>query len=341
MNMQRIGISKTLVRIAKKELIARIKNQKVPLFVQIMLTNRCNLRCKYCNVDRDNLRELSTAHILNTISQLADLGTSLISFAGGEPLLRNDIGEIVDFCKQKGIFVHISTNGIKLKEKFSQVKNTDLFTISLDGPEKAHDNYRGKGTFVKVLGAIDFVSRKKMRFSVSAVLAKHNIHSIDIFVRLAKEKNFKINFIIPEGDIRDVMVSNDEYRKAIRKILEYKRQGAPIASSYTYLKYILKWPDYQKTTSTSIYDDIKCFAAKRFFYITTDGYVYPCCLLTDIAKAKNLLEVGVKQAIDCAKVNDCKSCILACYLEKNIALSFRPLYLLETIKNIFSNFYNA
>ena len=110
-------------------------NKNIPLNITLCVTNRCNLRCIYCYeeyYDR-NHKEFTTQEILSLIDELVSMGTKYISINGGEPLLRNDIGIIVDKIKEKNILSHISTNGLLIKNNISVVRKFNSVAISIDG----------------------------------------------------------------------------------------------------------------------------------------------------------------------------------------------------------------
>ena len=78
--------------------------KRVPLIVNYQVTTLCNLRCIYCYADLHSPKEerdLSTAEIFREIDELYGLGTRWIRLMGGEPLMRDDIGAIIDYIKKK------------------------------------------------------------------------------------------------------------------------------------------------------------------------------------------------------------------------------------------------
>jgi MoaA/NifB/PqqE/SkfB family radical SAM enzyme len=71
------------------------------------------LRCHYCNSPNLNVPELETDQVLRAIDDFYALGTRYITFSGGEPLLRKDLAQIVNYAQDKGIVVFVSTNKVK------------------------------------------------------------------------------------------------------------------------------------------------------------------------------------------------------------------------------------
>ena len=89
--------------ISRKVLQAIIFKKRFPLLATWNITYRCNLQCKYCGVIRNysRIEKLNSASIFNIAEKLTDAGVKFINFTGGEPLLREDLKDIVGFCKSK------------------------------------------------------------------------------------------------------------------------------------------------------------------------------------------------------------------------------------------------
>jgi len=146
-----------------------------PDALQITLTNRCNLNCRMCTIvkhpslERD---ELATEEIFRLISEAKEMGIPQVVLTGGEPLLRKDIFEICSFCREKGLRSIVTTNGMLIDEPIAEkivLSGLSHIHFSIDGMEKAHDSFRGKGAFSRVVNAIKFVdsARKKHNSSMS------------------------------------------------------------------------------------------------------------------------------------------------------------------------------
>jgi MoaA/NifB/PqqE/SkfB family radical SAM enzyme len=86
-----------------------------PLYVKIKLTWRCNLRCQMCNYWRQERHNALSPELLRTIvDELAELGCGKIHLSGGEPLLREDLFELIEYMVAKGMRVNLTTNGTLL-----------------------------------------------------------------------------------------------------------------------------------------------------------------------------------------------------------------------------------
>ncbi|MDI6784393.1 MAG: radical SAM protein, partial [bacterium] len=149
-----------------KLISAKTFRKRIPLMVNWAITGRCNLRCTHCYgaygvMQKD---ELTKEQIFKIIDELESLGTRRITIEGGEPLVRKDIGEIINYIHQKGIEQSLCTNGVLLERKINEIKGkVDIVILSIDGAESAHDKIRGQGNFKQVLHAIEVAKQYNLR----------------------------------------------------------------------------------------------------------------------------------------------------------------------------------
>ena len=321
---------KNIYNIGKAALLANLFNKRTPINVMISVTNKCPSRCKYCNIPLRKQKEMKTEDFFSLFDQLAKLGTQRIALWGGEPLVRDDIGEIINYAKKKGFYVTLDSNGYLIPQKIDEIKNLDLLILSLDGNKETHDKNREEGSHEKVIKALE-VATKKLPIWTVTVLTKNNLKSVDYILDLAKRMKFYTTFQVLhhndkiDGDADSMLPSNEDYKGVIRKLIKAKKKGEPIVSSISYLKYLLKWQDY------SLYrrlknkkGDIPCWAGKLFCNVDTDGKVYPCVGLIENVDSLNFLDVGFKKAFDKIKNIKCSACTASCLIEFNMMFSLYP-----------------
>jgi len=314
--------------------LANITNHTCPLNVMIAVTNKCNSRCGYCKIYTRKQRELTTAEIIELFNQLKKAGTQRIALWGGEPLVRDDIGELIDYTKNKcGFFISIDTNGYLVPNKIESLKKIDVLVISVDGPEQIHDKNRELGSFQKVIKALETAAPLMNVFTIT-VLTKENIKYIDYILDLAKKIGFSTTFQLLHHS--DELASDNEdnmmpiaqqYRDAIKLLINRKREGYPIVSSVQYLEYILRWNDYKKTTLNESVG-LKCWAGKLYCNVDADGSVYPCSVMIGCVKPKNFLDVGFQEAFDNIRNIECQACAASCFTEYNFihSLNLKVIY---------------
>ncbi len=145
-----------------------------PSLITILVTQRCNFKCEGCssnspfitkNFNQNKNKELNLEEIKKIINQVAWF-KPFIYLNGGEPTLRSDLLEIIAYIKSKKLICALTTNGSFLtKSLINQLIEVklDFLSVSIDGPETAHDSYRGvKGAFAKASqGLSGLVNLKK------------------------------------------------------------------------------------------------------------------------------------------------------------------------------------
>lgn len=330
---------KNIIKMGWSAFRANAWKKKLPLNVMFSITNRCPSHCSYCNIPSRKQKELTTAEILDLINQISEIGCQRLGLWGGEPLVRDDIGQIIDYAKKKGLFVTLDSNGYFLPQKMRLLSNLDHLILALDGSEEAHDLNREPGSFQKAMAAIKAASGK-IPFWTIMVLTKNNLDSIDFILNKAREYGFLTTFqLLHHNDIlarnqEALLPSSESYKRVIKKLILEKKKSAPIASSFKYLYHILNWPDYRVTTSSHKIDNLTCWAGELYCNVDTDGSVYPCSLLVGKVNALNFLEVGFKKAFENLCLDSCKGCLASCFTEYNYLYSLDIGTIIEWLKSI-------
>lgn len=151
----------------------------------------CNLSCPFCYRTRGPV--LDTADSRRLISAVWTAGACGIVFAGGDPSLRRDLGELVDRARALNLLVEIQTNAQYVSPEFRSVLyGADLVGLSLDGATaKAHDGFRHKrGNFDAVIGLLDDLERNGVPVVLRTVVTRANQDAIvAIGERLVNCKN--------------------------------------------------------------------------------------------------------------------------------------------------------
>jgi radical SAM protein with 4Fe4S-binding SPASM domain len=149
-----------------------------PLSVVLLLTYRCNLRCRMCfyynEAEKSNTQslihrrkneELTSEQIKKMIDDISAMNVRVLTLHGGEPLVYNEVFDISKYAASKGLLVNFITNGILLNENIiDRIIDAKInsITISLDGPDYVHDEVRGmKGAFQKIMDGIAILKSKE------------------------------------------------------------------------------------------------------------------------------------------------------------------------------------
>jgi radical SAM protein with 4Fe4S-binding SPASM domain len=165
-----------------------------PFLVVWDITYACNLKCKHCyaNAGKKQQNELNTDEAKKVIDTLSKALVPIISFSGGEPLVRPDIFELTQYASEKGIYVAVATNGTLItQEKAREMKEAgiDFTQISLDGATaETHDNFRGiSGAYDKTIQGIQNAVKEGFFVNVAATANKYNYHEIPKIIDLCEQ----------------------------------------------------------------------------------------------------------------------------------------------------------
>ena len=140
-----------------------------PEMLQIMLTSKCNIRCKICGVWQQSFeRELGIKEVKNMVDEAIDMGIKTIYFTGGEALLRPDVFEIIDYASRPGIITTINTNGSLVTEDMAKkIVRSKLRNISFSidsSTSEFHDSIRGKGVFEKAMRGLAYINYYRKQY---------------------------------------------------------------------------------------------------------------------------------------------------------------------------------
>jgi MoaA/NifB/PqqE/SkfB family radical SAM enzyme len=321
-----------------------ILRQRVPIFVLYALTNRCNLRCSYCAfplLDRD---QIPKHRVLASLSEMAENGTVRVGLFGGEPLLRKDIGEIISHAKDLGLMVHLYTNGTVplIRKHLESIKKTDGVFISLDGPEKIHDEARGAGTFQEVMDAIE-ICRKFVPVYIMSVVTQESIQSMDFLNEFSAKSKLPIHFQLVKNspvttDTTSQLLDKQQTLEFCNKILSYKKYNPYIAVSKTFVRKLVKITNsavkHKKGFQLGI---VKCWNGVASAQIAASGKVHSCMALSETEKALNLQEYSFDEAFQQLGSPQCETCEETCSIEYNLWLSFCP----ESVWKVFTTLFQS
>lgn len=308
--------------IGKKIVAARFFNIRLPLFVGWAVTNKCNLNCLYCGRNKTaSDDEMSAPQGRLVIDQLNLLGTKVISFTGGEPLLREDIYELIDYATAKGIYVNMNTNGTLFIEREKELEKLNSVRFSLDGDKDVNDYIRGKGVYEKVIAAINSCRKQQIKSCIVSTISKYNISSIDFLIELAEQLHIGVIFqpvtltllksLVTNPHIPDTM----DYKGAIDKLISYKKMGKPVFNSLKGLQHLRSWPEGKR---------VFCFGRRISCRIEYNGLLYHCGRRHNYSQALNCTEKGTKLAFESLPEISCSDCWCASRIETNFLAALEP-----------------
>lgn len=206
----------------------------IPWAILFDPTSMCNMHCTGCwAAEYGHMLNLSNEDMDAIVRQGEKIGCHFYLLTGGEPLMRkNDI--IILARKHPTSEFHIFTNGSLITDEFCQaavaVGNLS-FSLSIEGFEKANDERRGKGSFRRIMKAMDILHRNRLLFGISVCYTKLNYKNVtsDEFLDMVIEKGCKYAWYfhyMPVGNeaVPDLLLSPDERTYMYHRVREIRSE---------------------------------------------------------------------------------------------------------------------
>lgn len=207
-------------------------------------TRSCNLKCVHCYSQSQNVYyegELSTEEGKRLIDAIADFGSPVILFSGGEPLMRKDLFELIRHATSRGLRAVISTNGTLITpEAASRLKefNLSYVGVSLDGTEKVNDQFRGVvGAYSRAISGIRACQNAGLKVGLRFTITRRNVGEVPAIFRIISEEGIpRVCFyhLVYSGRgsaLIDEALDHAQTRAAVDKIIDLTadlhRRGEP------------------------------------------------------------------------------------------------------------------
>jgi MoaA/NifB/PqqE/SkfB family radical SAM enzyme len=317
-----------------------------PLNGQIEVTMRCNARCVFCSIWQKDYQknldpEMTTEEIKHVIDGFSKLHVLIVTFTGGEPLLRTDLPQLLDYAKSKKIVPAIATNGYYLYDwlKAGKLNAVEWIMVSIDWPDPSHHNdYRKLEVYERALQGIRAAVLEKKQTLISMVVTKENIGQMEEMCKLA----FSLGCMIEMLPCEDIIREQEENDFAVQEINHYLPDLHQWADEIRRLVQI--YPNVITDTGTAAileaggfgYQNLlHCVASEAYINVRYNGeMVFPC-------KIHPILRVNVKErspydvyySKEAREIMDkkdsfpfCKGCRLGCAVAASIPTRLDTLY---------------
>lgn len=282
------------------------------------LTRACALKCLHCRAEAQyhrDPRELTTEEGKQLIDQIAAMGSPLLVFTGGDPLMREDIYEFMRYAIEKGLRVSMTPSATPkvTKEAMRKSKEAGLarWAFSLDGSTaEIHDHFRGTaGSFDLTMRSIQYLKELEMPIQINTTVSRYNLddlsHIADKMMDLGAEL-WSLFFLVPTGraQLKD-MISPEEHEEVFQWLYELKKQvpfDIKATAAPHYRRYELQKQAESKRSNDSseiekITDHIGRAGGindgKGFVFISHLGDVYPSGFLP--VKAGNIRQTPLAE----------------------------------------------
>ncbi len=314
----------TKIQALPKLAAARFLNRPTPLVVGWSLGTQCVFSCTYCNVWRKNQPGLPTETALRLIDDMAATGVKVIQFTGGEPLLRKDLGQLIDRCYVRGISVSLSTTGYGVADRIHELKNLGQFSISLDGPRDVHDALRGDGAYACALEGLEAAKRLDKKIRISTVLSSENLDSLSHVLEVAHRYHARVMFqpatetLLQGEQPNPVLAAPARISAALDFLIAEKRRGNPhIGNSLAGLRYLRRFPELAP---------MRCYASRIACRLTPDGIMKGCPRMPDQADGPDCTQMPFSEAFKrLERRESCPGCWVSARLELNMILAPSPV----------------
>ncbi|GKX30414.1 heme d1 biosynthesis radical SAM protein NirJ2 [Vallitalea longa] len=241
------------------------------------VTSRCNLRCEFCYEKQDNRKELSKDQIKHIIKFLKDNGCRTLMISGGEPLLRKDIYEIIEYASSNKIKTKLATNGTLLNcSVANRLKESGLDDIYISvGDMQDSDRLNN---FYQTLKSYIHLSDSDFKIGVNVITSKTFINNINQHFNKIINAGIKTIFLIPPKPGNNVnwyrkeCISSLYYIKLCKNILDWLDLiEISTDCAFWFLKKEIDIIKHDK-----LMDNYNCPAADSSFVINKEGLIYPC-----------------------------------------------------------------
>lgn len=298
--------------------------RRKPYFAHLAFTHHCNLRCRFCHIREERIQELDTAGMKRIIDRLDELGVAVISVSGGgEPLLRADFAELLNYAASKGLYTKITSNGTMPQAEYRQLLDSGVreIGISLDGVEGNDLPYSHCGP--RILEALRFLNDnlpEGKTLTINITVSASNRDKVDEIVAYCTREFPKARVWL-----NPVVVGTGKLRVQ-------KEEKVNPGYLYQIESPTLLTPAFYKKACREYYDsetyDWGCLAGEMFFDIKPNGDFWLC---QDVAPSEplNILDADFarkRRQSDFGHRRECAGCTYSCYyvVQKSLQPSFWP-----------------
>ncbi|MDD5522304.1 MAG: radical SAM protein [Kiritimatiellae bacterium] len=252
-----------------------MEHKAIPLSAYISVTSKCRYNCWHCSKTRRTGEDMSRETILSLVKDLQEMGVCIVGFTGGEPMLREDMGEIIGSLDDRSVSILFTSGDGVTKQRGRKLKEMGLFgaAVSLDHYEPAiHDERRGKkGAFETALNAIRIFRDNGMYTMIQLVATKEMAgdQAFERYLELAGKlgvHEIRLLEPMPTGNLigcAGKCMLNDSERATLRQ-LHIKTNNQ---------KDITKVCAFAHIEHKELYG---CGAGFQHLYIDAQGNVCPC-----------------------------------------------------------------
>lgn len=249
------------------------------------LTRNCNLNCLHCRARSDagpHENELTLDECKMIIDDLSAFSSPIVILTGGEPLLRPDVFEVIEYGKSRGLHMVIAINGTLLdREKAERLKDAGILRVSmsLDGKDAAaHDGFRCvDGSFDSVMKAAAILREVGLSFQINTTVTRLNLRDLDEINHLVQGIGavaWHVFLLVPVGrgeGLKGEELNAAMYEEVLEWLYSVEKEGLleiKVTCAPHYYRIVKQKGETPKSAG--------CLAGKSFLFISNEGIAQPC-----------------------------------------------------------------
>jgi SynChlorMet cassette radical SAM/SPASM protein ScmE len=281
------------------------KVMRTPRNLDIEITARCNLRCRYCyffNNPAVVYRDLPTDEWLKFFDELGSLGVMNVTLAGGEPFIRADLPELVEGIVRNRMRFSFLSNGTLIGDEIAafiaRTGRCEYVQVSVDGScAEVHDSCRGQGSFEGAIRGIRTLQRHRIGVAVRVTIHRNNVYDLENIAHFLLDElglpNFGINSAGYLGTCRlnadDVLLNTEERKQAMGTLLhltaKYNGRISAQAGPLTDGRMWRRIEDARAQNAPAFHNGGRltaCGCPSSKISVRADGAIVPCTMLAHI-----------------------------------------------------------
>ena len=209
-----------------------------PFTIAWEVTRACAYACVHCRADAMHTpdpHELNTEESLRLIDCLAEFGSPILVFTGGDPMMRRDLYELIAYATQKGLRCSLTPTATALPTtaRLEKVRDAGIrrIALSLDAPiPEIHDNFRQvKGSWQRTMDILRRAQAIGLSVQVNTTVAKHNVDILDQMVPFLQEVGavqWSLFFLVPTGRAQaSNMISAEEHERVFNWLYDLSKNA--------------------------------------------------------------------------------------------------------------------
>ena len=212
---------------------------QAPFTIAWEITRACAFACKHCRANAQHTpdpRELTTEEAYNLIDRLADFGSPILIFTGGDPMMRRDLFDLIAYATQKGLRCSLTPTATALPtiERLSKARQAGIrrIALSLDAPDpEVHDEFRQvKGSWQRTMQILKNAQSIGLSVQVNTTVSRFNVDRLPEMVPFIREVGavqWSVFFLVPTGRAQaEWMISPEEHERVFNWLYDLS-QTAP------------------------------------------------------------------------------------------------------------------